>query len=630
VVNNTDDTAFVYRNNARLATHHGFVQLQLIGEGRNTFALGATVTVYASPQVLMQELMPTRGFQSSVDNVLTFGLGSRDSADSIRVDWPDGRITRMLAVAANRRITLRQSEAVSAQASARTASPEVSLLHDVTNSVAIPFVHKENAFSDFDREPLIPKLVSTEGPALAVGDVNGDGLDDMYIGGARGQAGVLLIQQRDGRFVSSSAAEFAKDAISEDVGAVFFDANGDGRPDLYVVSGGSEYGESAPALQDRLYINDGHGLFHKSEGLLPIARYSGSRPAVADYDGDGDVDVFVGGRVVPWRYGVDPPSMLLQNDGRGHFTDVTDRLAPELRRIGMVTDAVWRDVDGDGRLDLVVVGEWMPITVFHNAGGGRLVRTAVRGLENSEGWWNRIVAGDFTGNGRVDFLIGNLGLNSALRASAAQPLTMYVGDFNRNGFVEQVLCEYNGGVSYPLAVRDALINALPYLSRRFLTYERYAHQTCADLFSPAELKNAVTKTVRTFATMLARNNGDGSFTLVPLPWEAQIAPVYGILPTDIDGDGRLDVLLGGNFDGLPPQIGRLRSSYGLLLRGDGTGNFTPVRTSASGFLVPGETRDIPRLRTASGDLFIVARNNDAPLAFRRRRTAKPAAARIAP
>jgi hypothetical protein len=308
--------------------------------------------------------------------------------------------------------------------------------------------------------------------------------------------------------------------------------------------------------------------------------------------------------------------VLLANDGRGRFTDVTQEAAPDLADVGMVTDAIWQDVDGDDRADLVVVGEWMPITVFHNTGDGRLERTAVPGLERSHGWWNRIVAGDFTGDGRTDFVVGNLGLNTRLRATEREPLTMYVKDFDRNGSVEHILSQYNDGTSYPMALRDDLIGALPFLRPRYPDYEGYALETVTDIFSPDELADAVVKQAYTFATSLARNEGDGSFTLLPLPLEAQIAPVYGILPVDVDVDGHLDLLLAGNFDGVKPELGRMSAGHGLVLRGDGTGSFQPVLPAESGFLVPGQARDIRRIATGRADLYIVARNNDRPLVFR--------------
>jgi enediyne biosynthesis protein E4 len=622
VVNNVNQEAFVYRNNARaLRPENHYLRVRLVGEGANRFGVGARVTLYSGASAYMQEQSPARGYQSSVDYVLGFGIGRADVVDSLRVEWPDGRVSAFGRTAANQLVTAIHAQAAPAPAP-RTVATAATPLDDVTAQTTLDFLHHENDFVDFDRERLIPKLLSTEGPLMAVADVNGDGLDDVYIGGAKEQAGKLFLQQRDGRFVSSDEAVFAQDAISEDLGAAFLDANGDGRPDLYVVSGGNEYSEGASALQDRLYLNDGRGHFRKSVGSVPDETSSGSRVVAADYDGDGAIDLFVGGRVVPGHYGTDPASMLLRNDGRGRFTDVTARLAPELAHAGLVTDAVWRDVDRDGRMDLVVVGEWMPITVFRNVGGGRLARLAVPGLEKSNGWWNRIVATDVDGDGRVDFVVGNLGLNGRLHASAAEPMTMYVKDFDGNGFAEQIISLYNGGVSYPLPLRDDLIKAVPSLKARYLNYKDYALQKVSDIFPAKDLADAGVKTAYTFATSVARNNGDGSFTLTALPLEAQLAPVYGIVATDVDHDGRADLLLAGNFDGFKPEIGRMSASYGLMLRGDGKGGFTPLRALESGFRVPGQTRDIQRVRTAAGELIVVARNNDRPLVFRSARPAR--------
>ena len=624
VVNNVNHEAFVYRNNSRaLHPENHFLKVKLVGDGANRFGVGARVTVHAGGTAIVQEESPVRGFQSSVDYVLDFGLGAAQAVDSMRVQWPDGRVSALGRLPVDQMVSVRHAESVAAPAPTVVAVSKP--FEDVTARTALDFRHHENAFVDFDREPLIPKLLSTEGPMMAVADVNGDGLDDVYIGGAKEQAGKLFIQQRDGRFVSTDEAVFAADAISEDIGAAFFDANGDGKPDLYVVSGGNEYSEEAPALQDRLYLNDGRGHFRKAVNNLPYESTSGSRVVPGDYDGDGAVDLFVGGRVVPGHYGIDPVSMLLHNDGHGKFTDVTASAAPELAHVGMVTDAVWRDVDRDGRLDLVVVGEWMPITIFRNMGGGKLKKLAVPGLEKSNGWWNRIVAGDFDGDGRVDFVVGNLGLNGRLHASATEPTTMYVKDFDGNGFAEQIISCYNGGISYPVTLRDDLIRALPSLKARYPSYKSYARQTVTDIFPATELADAVLKSAYTFATSIAHNNGDGSFTLIPLPDEAQLAPVYGILATDVDRDGHTDLLLAGNFDGFKPEMGRMSASYGLLLRGDGKGAFTPVRAPESGFFVPGQSRDIQRVRTASGELIVVTRNDDRPLVFRSVRPARLAA-----
>ena len=608
VVSNVNDEPFVYRNNARTQLPaNRYLQVQLTGDSANPFAIGARVTLRAGTAQFMQELEPTRGFQSSVDYTLTFGVGKLDTLESVTVDWPSGKRSTLSRVLTNQRITIRQQDLQDRPAVRPSDRPARAVFTDVTAQMGLDFVHQENDFVDFDRERLIPKMVSTEGPLVSVADVNGDGLDDFFIGGAKGQASALYIQRSNGTFAATNQALFETDRISEDLGGAFFDANGDGKLDLYVVTGGNEFSALAPALEDRLYLGDGRGGFRKSAGLPPLSG-SGSRVAVSsDY-------IFVGGRVVPGRYGIDPSSVLLRNDGRGTFTDVTAQVAPDLAHIGMVTDALWVDVDGDRRLDLVVVGEWMPITVFRNT-GSKLVRVATRGFEHSAGWWNRIIAGDFDGDGRVDFVLGNLGLNTRLHASPAEPARMYVKDFDGNGFPEQILACYERGVSYPLALRDELTTALPYLKPRYPKYSDYAEQTIEQVFGSA-LGDAVVKQAETFASALARNNGDGSFTLVPLPREAQIAPVYGILPGDFDGDGKLDLLLAGNFDGVQPAIGRMHASYGLLLHGDGHGGFSPVRASASGFLVPGQARDIQRLRSRGGAIYLVARNNDAPFFFR--------------
>ena len=618
VINNVNDEAWIYRNDARTLLKNGYLQVKLEGppRGGNRFGIGSKVTLHAGGKTFFQEMMPSRGFQSSVDYLLTFGVGTAAKIDSVVVEWPDGQLTTRRDVAPNQKLVVRHDGANDAvSAPLMPPAPPAPLLADVTARAGINFVHRENAFVDFDRERLIPKLLSTEGPYMAVADVNGDGLSDAFVGGAKDQAGQLLIQSAGGRFTPASQAVFEADKASEDLGAAFFDANGDGSPDLYVVSGGNEYSDLAGPLQDRLYLNDGRGGFRKTTGNLPVETVSGSRVAPADFDGDGDVDLFVGGRVVPGRYGIDPVSALLKNDGSGRFTNATAQV-PGLANVGMVTDALWQDVNADGRVDLVVVGEWMPITIFRNTGNGRLERLNTKGLEKSHGWWNRIVAGDFTGDGRVDFVIGNLGLNTRLQASATEPATMHVKDFDKNGFVEQIISYYNQGKSYPLPLRDDLIKSLPFLKARYLSYEKYARQSITDIFPAADLADAVVRQAHTFQTALARNNGDGSFTLVPLPHEAQFAPVYGILSDDFNRDGKADLLLAGNFDGVKPEIGRMSAGYGLLLRGDGKGGFAPVPARESGFFVPGQARDIQRLRTSQGNVYVVTRNNDRPVVFR--------------
>jgi hypothetical protein len=613
VVNNVDDDAVVYRNNARLLSDHRYLAVELVGEDPNVFAVGSRVRMDDGERFLYQELFPSRGYQSSVDHVLVFGVGAKEVVPSLEVEWPDGRISVVSDVATNDRIVLYQSDA--------TSSEEVEELprHPIFEQVPeawVPFVHVENDFVDFHREPLAPKLLSREGPYAAVGDVDGDGLQDLFVGGAKEQPGALLIQRAQGGFTVSPQAALELDQISEDLGAAFLDADGDGDQDLYVVSGGSEFSRLAPALQDRLYLNDGRGDLRKSTAGIPRMDLSGSRIRPRDIDGDGDVDLFVAGRLVPARYGAPAPSLLLVNDGSGRFSDATERLAPEFADLGMVTDGVWTDVDGDAREDLVVVGEWMAVEVFLSQDDGSLRRARIPGLEGHRGWWNRVVAADFNGDGRDDLVVGNLGLNTHLRASFDDPVRMYVKDLDRNGFAEQILTTSREGLESPIALRDDLTSVLPFLRRRFTNFEDYARGALGDVFTEEELAGAIVQQANTFASSLALNNGDGSFTMVPLPARAQMAPIYGIQADDFDGDGQLDLLVAGNFGGVEPDFGRMAAGYGSLLLGDGTGSFRALTARESGFFVPGEARDIVRIETPRGPLFCVLRNDDRPLLFR--------------
>jgi len=629
VVNRLDAPAAIYRNRARDLTGNHYLQVVLRGTGANTAGIGAKVVVKQGARVQMLEQFPTRGFQSSVDPRLHFGLGASTRIDSLLVTWPDRRTQVLTDVAVDRTLTLSQRDATqagvggAATAGARWAAgaapPTPAPFTDVTDRVGIDFKHRENAFYDFHREPLIPHLLSAEGPALAVGDVDGDGLDDIYVGGAKWQAGRLFLQQRDGTFRTSAALErvFQADSLSEDVDAVLFDANGDGRPDLYVVSGGNEFWGDDPALQDRLYVNDGHGRFHRDTLALPRFSESGSCVVPGDFNGDGHLDLFVGRRAVARRYGMTPRSYLLENDGTGHFRDVTLEKAPGLAEVGMVTAAAWVDYDHDGKLDLIVTGEWMPIRVFHNENGRLVDRTAEAGLKGTEGWWNSVTVADLNGGGRPDLVLGNLGLNSYLRGSPADPARMYVADFGHNGTLEQVLTVYKHGVSYPVAGRDELLSVVPTLRNRFPTYASFGASRVEDVFTAAELGQATVREARVFASSVARNNGNGTFTLVPLPVEAQFAPIRAALAEDFDGDGRTDLLVAGNDYGFPPALGRLDASYGLLLRGTGDGQFEAVDPERSGTVIDGQVRHMRWLRRADGShLIVAARNNDKLQVFR--------------
>ncbi len=624
VVNNVNEEAFVYRNETTEQLGRRALQVALEGEGPNRFGIGAKVVAWTGGRANYLELVPQRGFQSSVDYVLTFGLGEADRADSVTVRWPDGRVQTLTDVPAGERLTLRQAEAVVSEHRAGPVvraswSASAPLFRDVSAEVNLPYRHEENDFVDFHRESLLPRMLSTEGPAAAVGDVNGDGLDDIFLGGAAGKPGMLLLQRSNGTFAAADEQAFRGEAASEDVDAAFFDADGDGDLDLYVVSGGNEFSANAPELEDRLYLGDGHGAFERGRGVLPAQFRSGSTVAVGDFDGDGHPDLFVGGRSVPWRYGLDPESAVLRNDGRGRFSDVTVVVAPDLRRVGMVTDAVWADTDGDGDLDLVVVGEWMPVRLFEND-GGTLRPVEDPGLAGTEGWWTRVVATDLDGDGDLDLVVGNLGLNTKLQASPERPVEMVVADFDGNGSTEQILSVYRGERSYAYPLRNDLVSQLTALKKENLRFSDYAEKSVQDLFTPEQLERAEVRRTTTFASTVFMNDpgsaaGGGRFTSHPLPYEAQLTPLHGLLARDFDGDGHTDLLLAGNFDGVKTDLGRMAASYGVLLHGDGTGGFETIPPRQSGFFVPGQTRAIRLLRASDRLLLLVAKNDAMPQVF---------------
>ena len=612
VVNNVDAPASIYRNHARTVNGAHYLTIGLRGDGQNTGGIGARVTIVHAGKRQMLEQMPTRGFESSVDPRLHFGLGTSTRVDSLTIVWPDRRYQTLTNVAVDRIVTLSQADA-RGRSVHRHADAARPMFADVTKRVGIDFKHEENGFSDYTREPLMPHLLSREGPALAVGDVNGDGLDDIYVGGAKWQPGRLYLQQRDGSFRVSEQPALRADSLSEDVDAVFFDANGDGKLDLYVVSGGNEFWGEDDALQDRLYINDGHGNFHRDRQALPRLAESGSVVVPGDFDGDGHLDLFVGRRVVARGYGLTPRSYLLRNDGTGHFTDVTNQVAPALSEAGMVSSAVWVDYDGDGKLDLVVVGEWMPVRVFRQENGRFVDCTSAVGLAGTEGWWNTVSAVDVNGDGRKDLVLGNLGLNSYIHASAKEPARLYVGDFFETGALKQILTSYQHGVSYPIAGRDELVRLMPPLRSKFPTYASFGASGIDEILPANELAKAKVLEAHQFASAVAVNDGHGAFTLRPLPVEAQFAPIYASVAGDFDGDGHTDLLVAGNLFGVTPVLGRYDASYGLLLRGTGNGGFVAADMEATQLVIEGQVRHMARLRGAGGRTLIAVARNDETL-----------------
>jgi hypothetical protein len=612
VVNNVNMPAFVYRNNGRkLYPGNKFLKVILQGEGKNRFGIGTQVTVYYNHTLSYQEQMPSRGFESSVDPRLNFGLGKTKVIDSVIVNWPDGKQKLLKGVMPNQTITVKQSESMLPKKPNNKPAMAKSLFEQSADNYGIDFVHKEDDFSDFDREKLIFQMHSTDGPRMAKGDVNGDGLEDIYICGAKDQAGVLYIQTKAGRFKRSNEKLFEKDKGSEDTDCLFFDADGDGDLDLYVCSGGSEFSANSTELIDRLYINDGKGHFTKSPQVLPSFQFeSSSCVTAADFDGDGDQDLFVGVRLKPGKYGYPCKGYILQNNGKGVFTDVTDKVAPGLKELGMVTDAKWFDYDRDGKPDLVICGEYMPVRIFHNEGGFLKDVTREAGLNNSNGWWNRLQIADIDGDGYPDIVAGNHGLNSRFKASREKPVTMYVGDFSGNGNIEQIVCTYNGDKQYPMVLRHDLVGELPYLKKKYLRYAQYKEQTMEDIFGKEQLQKADKLEAYEMRSSVIMNNRNGTFTMKPLPVEAQFSTVFGLVIKDFDGDGKKDILLGGNFYQSKPEAGIYDASYGLLLKGDGKGDFKAMPPQSSGIVIKGAVRDITEIKAGKKKLLIVAKNND--------------------
>ena len=646
VTNNIDDPAGIYRNEATtLFPDNKRLTIRLKGDAPNTFGLGAKVILKygrsgpGAPSALhqdslqMQQLMPTRGFESSVAPELLFGLGRRATVDSLIVIWPNQRMEIRTNVKTNQILTLRQADARLDGTGYRYVAPIARpLFAPVADTTIFPYVHRENKdYLDFVRESLMPFKVSTEGPRLAVGDVNGDGLDDVYAGGARNQAGGLLMQQPNGRFIRTAQPAFARDSVYEDVDAVFFDADGDNDLDLYVVSGGNEFYGKMTEQFDRLYINDGRGNFSRSANALPPMYDTKSCVRPVDIDHDGDLDLFVGGRVVGLGYGKSPNSYLLINDGKGrdgepHFSDQTDRLAPGLRKAGMITDAVWTDVDNDKDPDLILAGDWMPIRIVKNNDGHfEEVKSITATSTPLNGLFQRIVAADFDHDGDVDLMAANIGTNTKLRKTTGSTLRMWVKDIDNNQTVEQIIGynrvdEHGEEQWFPIATKDELGRQMPgIINKRFTNYASFAGKPITDVLNSNELQGADERTVDQFASIYLENQSQGGspkFVVHPLPMLAQVSKLFALCPYDVDNDGDLDVLAGGNFYGASMYQGRYDASYGVVLRNEGRGVFTAESGVDCGFLLNGEIRDIRPVKTGRGLLIVVARNGASAQLFR--------------
>lgn len=613
VVNNVNMPMFIYRNetNNQLPDNH-YLKIILKGEAKNTSAIGTKITAVHNGKLKYLEQMPMRGYLSTSDSRPNLGLGKLTMIDSLIVEWPDDRITLLENVKADQTLTLFQKDAIKMSMHVvDSVNSESEYFIDISSEKLINFSHKEDDFNDFTRDKLIYHMMSTEGPGICKGDINGDGLDDIYICGAKGEAGALLVQLKNGTFISTEKSLFEEDKISEDSDCAMFDADGDGDLDLYVASGSNEFPESSSALIDRLYINDGKGHFVKSPQVLPAGKYESTscvRPE--DFDNDGVIELFVGIRLKPFLYGVPVNGYILENDGKGNFANVTPQIAPELQNTGMIKDMLWADVDGDKDKDMIVAGDWMPVKVFINENGKFKLRKDAFGSDKTEGWWNCLASGDFDSDGDIDFVAGNHGLNSRFKATPEKPVSMYVNDFDLNGTVEQIICVYDGDKSYPLVLKHDLTRQIPALEQKYPKYEMYKDQQITDIFTPEQLKNSIHLDAFVMETSVFLNDGTGHFSMKPLPVEAQFSPVYAAETGDFNSDGNSDILLGGNLYNVKPEVGRYDASYGSFLSGDGKGRFRIMPARESGFRLEGEIRDIMEISTPDGSLIVVARSND--------------------
>lgn len=595
ITNNVNAPAYIFENQSRDISSSNYLQIDLIGEGLNTFGLGAKVTLFAGGASQYVEQMPIRGYLSNVTSTLHFGLGNASGIDSLQIIWPDQRIQTLTPGAVNQRIKVNQEDATGRLATSdqlNTAAFSPPIFEMVRTG--LQFEHQmAGEIDDFQRQPLLDHPMSFGGPALAKADVNGDGLEDVFAGGGAGQSGQLFLQQQNGRFAQKASVALRSDAPSEDVAAVFVDANADGNIDLYVGSGGyGAFDAEDAALQDRLYLNDGEGNFTKAAGALPEMRSGTGVVAVHDINADGQPDLFVGGKTVPGNYPQAPRSYVLINDGRGVFTDQTASISPALLSPGMISDAVWHDLDGDGGKELVIAGLWMPISVYGNT-NGTLTNDTDRYFDKAySGLWESLLVDDLNGDGVADLVAGNLGLNSQLKASDAEPAKLYYADLNNDGSMDPLLDFYMGGKSYPYASLDELRGQMPRVAAQFRNYRAYATASIEDIFSDGRLFLATKLEANHLATSLFIGTEDGRFEYKELPLESQFSPVFTINALDYNTDGNTDLVLAGNTNDATIRFGKYDANYGVLLKGNENAAFEYIPQRKSGLQLRGAVRSV--------------------------------------
>jgi enediyne biosynthesis protein E4 len=608
VVNNIEDEAFLYENTSiskSPSTQH-YLKIKLNGKQGNNLGIGTKVLLYDGGKVQSLECIPTRGFMGAVDYPLIFGAADSE-IDSVVVIWNDGAFEKLLKVKSDQVIVVNE---VKAGGNFNYNRFHTKGLYFTETDFVIPYRHRENSFVEFNRQQLLPHMLTAEGPASAVADVNGDGRDDIFLGGGKWQEASLLTQNPNGHFVRSMQPSISNDSIAEDVDAVFFDADNDKDQDLLVVSGGNEFFGASPNRNPRLYVNSSNGKFEKASQFQDIY-LNGSCVSAADVDGDGDTDLFIGARSEPLKYGTKPDSYLFLNDGKANFTNVTASLAPDLLKFGFVKDAVWADIDGDKDNDLIIAAEWSAVSILiNNKGKFEHLKDEDIGLENSNGWWSTVEAADIDRDGDLDLIAGNLGLNSKLKASQKEPVKLYVRDFDKNDSVDQVLTHFMKGKEYPFHTRDEMMKQMPSLKKKYLSYKKFSEASLTDLFTSSELKKADQFNATTFQSCIIENLGNLKFRIRNLPSAAQISTISSIVVDDVDKDGNVDLVTAGNFYPINIQLGRYDASYGLILKGDGKGSFTPLPAVSSGFSMEGEIRALRKIRVDGKTIYLGIRNNN--------------------
>lgn len=628
VVNNMNEPASIYENVGSANDTSHYLQIRLVGESPNVRGIGSKLVLTAGGSRQYIDHTPYRGYLSTMDDRVHFGLGGADRVDSLEVIWPDGRRQVVTGARADQMLTIHQRDATGDNtAGDNTAGDEVpdtssapsnsTIFQPVPAARGLGYVHQENEYLiDYSMQPLLPYQLSRQGPAFAVADVTGNGLDDVFIGGAAGIPGRLFLQQADGSFIESPRSEpWEADRSHYDWGTLFFDATGDGLPDLYVASGGYHLSPVSSLLQDRLYINRGNGSFERAAGALPEMLTSTSTVTAGDFTGDGRLDLFVGGRLTPLAYPRPTRSYVLRNDG-DRFTDITATAAPGLLESGgMITDAVWTDFTGDGRADLVTAGTWMPIQFYASDGERLRDVTADMGLPPMRGWWYSLAHGDLDSDGDVDLIAGNLGLNYSYTTSPNSRFGIYAADLSGNRTTDLIFTKEIDGTEYPYYGLTPLGREIQAIGVAYPTFESFATASISDILGAARMEEALHYEADTFASVWLRNDGDGTFTSFELPRLAQISPIRGILVHDVDGDGSLDLIVAGNTYETEPNTPRADAGKGLWLKGDGRGGFVPVSPAASGFLAPLDVRELALINTPAGRTVLVGNNSDSLQAF---------------